>query len=280
MSGVARIRSSETLNEAGEFVNGITSSVTMVVAAQSLDKWRTDLFSGKEFTTNGLYRGVGVNCLAVIPVQGLAYGVNKVVLQVLSKDSPESDGKKHLSNGIATTVVTPLAVAFERVKVIQQLTGVSSQRAIEGLYETQSYAGFCKGAVSTWVRDYIWYLGLFGNHTRMESIQPSMIRHKVLRKMAADAEIGALVGAVSAPFDKVRAKMQADNVLLSQKKRDIYSTLSKTVRQIYQDEGLRGLLAPKGLHARMAYASASAIVMGLTTQEYPRHFPSSLHKEN
>jgi len=278
MSAVARVRSSETLNGAGLFANGILSSFATMVFTQPLDRWKTDRFSGNARSSTGLYRGFGINCASIVPVWGLAFGFYHTALKRLAPSGQATDRQKLEATVLGTTVATPVAAVFEKIKVAQQLRDdVTVRDVVRRVVATEGLYGLVKGGGPIWWRGYLWYTGMLAMRQKIQDAQPKALTNRTVRKIVADAETGAMVGGSTALFDNLRAKVQGDG--WGPIPKGTYPTVRKTVTWIIRNEGIRGLIVPKGTLERMGFAGAALVIMGGASDAFPEYLPSFLHRQ-
>lgn len=286
MSTVTKVRSSETLNEAGQFANGVASSLSMLAAMQPVDKLKTDLFSGRVPSLEGAYRGFGANCTSVVPVQGVAYAAYGAALRRLAPNGNPTEKQKEQARVFATTAAVPLATLFEGVKVRQQLKkGVGPFQVVRQVVAQDGYRGLFKGAGPTWFRDYVWFKGMLEMRNKVEQAQPKALTNKKVRKVAADAQTGMGVGILTASSDMIKTKMQGDGwdespEAMKERPKGTYATAWKTMQRVLKDEGVMGLVVPKGTGARVGFLGGAVVFMGAASDVFPQYFPEFFHKDS
>lgn len=291
MSAVTKHRSHETLNEAGQFVQGVASSTTMLGVMMPIDALATRKMgkltqpsslvlpaSGAKSTSavqvamqalkNG-YRGFPITVLSVAPNMGVSYAAYARTLRYLAPEGNPTESQKNQATGVSTLISASLVTVTDRVKVIQQLSGGSVKQVVMTTVRNEGLRSLVKGFWPTTVREGAFLYFLFNIQGKVQQGLPSCLEDVVVRSALAGGITGATVGLLTTPPARVKTLMQGDV-------KGEFPSSWDTIRKLVKEEGFGGLFKGKG--ARAGFVGGALATMAVTNQYFPPYFPASLHR--
>src|SRR5689334_15040649 len=148
-STTSPVRSSHTLNDAGQFTNGALANSAMLTVMQPVFKVKTFFMNGGSLSFEALarafspgqlprtlreaYRGYPANCASVVPAGAVGFLVNGAVLRQLAPDRQPTNGEQAAASLAGAVVGAPFANGFERVMILQQQHGGSVASTLRGV---------------------------------------------------------------------------------------------------------------------------------------------------
>lgn len=237
----------------GQFTNGVVSTAGMMCVVHPGIVVKNFLMGGQGMPPfTALLRGLPTNIASVAPAQGAAFAV-----------------KGATDNGfIAGCAAAPIATAFDRVMLVQQLDGKSAKQAILQILAKDGSRGFVKAFFPTLKREVIVTATLFEGKEKVEATLESRISDKKVRSAVASLLSGGTAGVLSAPADRVKTIMQKDM-------NGSYSWV-QTTQKLWQTEGVKGFF--KGAGTRGAVVGAFVYLMGEAKERVPAHLPPWMFK--
>lgn len=194
-----------------------------------------------------LYRGFSGNCLSIVPTEAIAFLVHGVAIH--------SFGESPLTVSFAAGAVSaPVATAFERIVIVQQLEGRSCFKSIHRLFVLEGTRGFLKGLAPMTLRESLFTGALFGFNRTFE-------KNQALTSFAA----GGFAGFLSTPADRIKTLMQADLC-------GHYPSFITTAKKIVLSEGFAALF--KGATIRSSLIGAATLIMSYSKEQLPLFFPA------
>ncbi|MBN2479724.1 MAG: hypothetical protein JXA94_05810 [Parachlamydiales bacterium] len=265
-------KSEVKLNQTGHFFNGVASSLSMTTVMQPVFTLKTYVMQGAgKPAIRNLYRGYFSNCASVVPSQGIAYLTNGVMNKTLKKEEGKSSTAKELAYSIIPgSAASPWATACERVMIVQQLQGGSTKDALTKIVKKEGVRGLAKGFTPTLARESLFSLGLFGLRNTLDKKLEPKVQNRKIREATSSVVAGAAAGFASAPFDRLKTKVQSD--LKGS------SSWLKEGRKIVVKEGVRGLF--KGAGVRAGLVSGAMSVMTVAEKQLPKYYPKFSHQES
>lgn len=192
----------------------------------------------------GLYKGSSVSYSLVVPEKALYMASNDFFRHHLSRgySEPLSTGKSVLSGGLAAittlTMTTPLELVKIQMQRSQLKTKSSPVSVFYNIFKTRGVTGLYQGLVATSCRELIFACTLFPVIAYIQSLAPTSPQLKNPWSFFAGLIAGSTAAVVSTPFDVVKTRLQA----ATSSEGSRFSGVWHTGRQIYSQEGLRGLM--------------------------------------
>jgi len=160
----------------------------------------------------------------------------------------------------------PVNTAAERIMYNQMTDNGRFLAHAKKIVAAEGPKGLFKGTAVCAGRDNVYNVGLFAlNDAAKQALAPA-IKDPLTRDTAAGMLAGAAAGATSYSFDVVKTRMQLDTA-------GRYPTGRATVARMLKEEGIRSLMDPKGVLARILTIGPLLAVTAVTKERVPRALP-------
>lgn len=275
MSIDSQVKSAQTLNGTGHFVNGAISSFAMMPIMNPVSVIANSLMGGHGWPPlKALYKGFWANTIAIVPSQAVSFAAYGFAIKKLAKKEKPSEQEKCLASCFSAFAQTPGTTLSERIAVVQQQARIvygenwSIGKAYSTIVEKEGLAGLQKGAFPVFLRDCVFLLFLFSVSDQVENGLKKSISDKTTREITASSLTGAACGTVTAPIAVVKTRMQNLGTSCS---------MTEMVRKIIQEEGIKALT--NGFVARAFFVSGATMLIFQGKMRFPAYFPNALHTQ-
>lgn len=259
---------SRQLNDGGHFVNGFIANGTMTVAMQPFFTLKTYVMNGQGLPpVSKLYRGLGVNIISGGPAEGITFLTHHLTCRFLKGDAHHTTDGENLAASVLSGALGAVAISpCERVMIQQQVNGGSIRSVMRMLHKKEGwFKGMTKGMVPTAYRDGWYNCGIFALNDIADRELRGAISDKSTREVVASGSCGSVIGATTAPMDRVKTMMQADSD-------GILNSSLQTAKKIIKTEGAKSLF--RGAGSRSILVAGATYCVAKSKKEAPKVFPS------
>lgn len=256
-------RSSATLTPWGHALKGGLSSTLVIGAVNPLFVLQTYLSNNQGLPSlKTLWKGAIPNCVSIGPAMLIAAGTSAVATQWMSANGTLSDKQKLVSGALSAVPGGISATPLERIRDVMQLRKCTLLQACKAIKRDEGLRGFGKGYVPLVLRDLITNGALLGVMPMCEGNDGAVV------------VAGAAAGALTAPFNTLKTRMQATLGVGSN------STMRAAYRSLIAEEGRQKALQNLAKTAGVRAVLVGGVLYGINKVNtiLSAYLPKSLHQ--